>query len=128
MSIFFIDYVTTYRKYCKSGKGAILAELLPKFERMMMTKEVFNDFFNILQRKISFLNKSFPKSKPFCIDKIHGSLYIRPDGSIKAASFDSDYVAVIGVKMVKMCAATTDVQKIFDLSYDSMTEKGGNDE
>ena len=126
MSMFFIDHVTTYRKHCKSGKGAELAVLLSKFEHMLMSDSAFSDFVLYLEQKISALNASYPKSKPFCIKKNGGSLYIRPEDSVKPTSFESDYAAVVSVKRVKQIPSSYDLQEIFRQFNDSVAKKGGD--
>lgn len=127
MSMFFIDHVTTYRKYCKSGKGAELARLLPKFERCLMCDAPFSDFEKYLEQKVEALNVSYPRTKPFCVKKAGGSLYIQPEDSVRARSFESDYVAVIGVKRVKHTLSTADLQDIFRQFNDSIAKKGGDE-
>ena len=125
MSMFFIDHVTTYRKHCKSGKGAELAVLLPYFERMLMEGKVFSAFVIMLERKLSRLNDLYPRSKKFVLKKVAGNIYIQPDDSAKARSFESDYVAVIGVKRVKQTPYIFDLQCYFN-DYDKLEMKGGD--
>ena len=125
MSLFVIDHVTTYRKYCKSGKGEELAMLLPQFERRLMNGSVYSDFEKFLRQKINALNVSYPRTKPFCIKKVDGSLYIQPEVSTGVRSFENDYVAVIGVKRVQHINSTADLQDLFRQFNDSMAKKGG---
>ena len=122
MKEFFIDHVTTYRKYCKSGKGAELEKVLMNFENMLMTGTVFRAFVTLLERKISRLNDLYPRSKKFVLKEVSGNLYVQPDDSIKPRSFESDYVAIIGVKRVKNSPYIFDLQCYFN-DYDEL--KGG---
>lgn len=114
MTRFFIDHVTTYRKYCKSGKGAELAKLLSKFECILMPDDSFSDFVVLLKRKLSRLNDLYPRSKKFVLRKVGENLYIQPDDSVNPRPFESDYVAVIGVKRVKDVMLTTNLRLYFN--------------
>ncbi len=124
MSIYFVDHVTTYRKYCKTGKGKILEGLLLKFENILMMEEAFKDFKTYLSQFIHKLNEDYPKTKKFIVE-YHSGFYIRPEGS---RSFETDYVAVIGIKNVKSICYTSDLQNIFRNYNDSLDRKGGNNE
>lgn len=114
MTQFFIDHVTTYRKYCKSGKGAELENLLTKLEHMLFTEPGFSALVTLLERKLSRLNDLYPRSKKFILKKTAGNLYIQPDDSAKPRSFESDYVAVVGVSRVKEIAYIFKLQDLFN--------------
>ena len=124
MSIYFVDHVTTYRKYCKTGKGKILEGLLLKFENILMMEEAFKDFKTYISQFVHALNERYPKTKKFVV-KYNGNFYIHPEGQ---RSFESDYVAVIGIKNVKAICYTSDLQNIFRNYNDSLEQKGGNDD
>jgi hypothetical protein len=124
MSIYFVDHVTTYRKYCKTGKGKILEGLLLKFENILMMEEAFKDFKAYISQFVNKLNEDYPKTKKFIVE-YNGNFYIRPEGS---RSFETDYVAIIGIKNVKATCYTSDLQNIFRNFNDSLDRKGGNDD
>lgn len=123
MRSYFIDSITTYRKYCKAGKGLELERLLNNFYCALLPNNSFVRFVSLLQCAVSDLNRKYPRTKPFEVEVDSDSehIYIRPVG---VRSFESDYVAIISAKVVLFSPDPDIVSQIFNDFDKIICQKG----